>query len=90
MERMFVMRLRIMRRLIKGGDNMRDEYNIKELNPRKNPYSQKMKKAITMNVNVNTLDYFKNLSDQSGIPYQTLMNCYLDECVREKKKLMFV
>lgn len=69
---------------------MREEYDIKALNPRKNPYAKAVKKPITMNVSVTTIDYFKALSDESGIPYQTLMNYYLDECVKEKKKLQFV
>ena len=69
---------------------MQDEYNIKELNPRKNPYAKNTKKPITMNVSVSTIDYFKDMSEESGIPYQILMNYYLDECVREKKKIQFV
>lgn len=69
---------------------VKEEYDIKALNPRRNPYAKAVKKPITMNVSVMTIDYFKNMSDESGIPYQVLMNYYLDECVREKKKLQFV
>ena len=69
---------------------MREEYDIKSLNPRKNPYAGKSKKAVTMNISVSTLDYFKSLADESGIPYQVLMNFYLEECVKQKKKLQFV
>ncbi len=69
---------------------VKEEYDIKALNPRRNPYAKAVKKPITMNVCVMTIDYFKNMSDESGIPYQVLMNYYLDECVREKKKLQFV
>ena len=71
-------------------DEMREEYDIKSLNPRKNPYAGKSKKAVTMNISVSTLDYFKSLADESGIPYQVLMNFYLEECVKQKKKLQFV
>lgn len=69
---------------------MREEYNIEVLNPRKNPYAKAVKKPITMNVSVSTIDYFKNMSEESGIPYQILMNYYLDECVREQKRIQFV
>lgn len=69
---------------------VKEEYDIKALNPRRNPYAKAVKKPITMNVSVMTIDYFKNMSDESGIPYQVLMNYYLDECVREKKKLQFM
>ncbi len=68
---------------------MREEYDIKGLNPRKNPYAKKTKQQITMNINTATVDYFKLMSSESGIPYQTLINLYLDECVKEKKKIIF-
>lgn len=70
--------------------DMREEYDVKNLNPRKNPYAKTLKKTITIKVNPTTLQYFKDMSDEMGVPYQTLMNMYLDECVREKKRLQFV
>ena len=68
---------------------MRDEYDIKSLNPRKNPYAKKKKQQVTMNMNTATVEYFKSMSSESGIPYQTLINLYLDECVKEKKTIIF-
>ena len=68
---------------------MREEYNIQGLNPRKNPYAKKVKQQITINLNTTTVEYFKTMSSESGIPYQTLINLYLDECAREKKKIIF-
>lgn len=65
---------------------MREEYDIKNLNPRKNPYASKLKKQITINIDSSTVDFFKNLSDDVGIPYQTLINLYLRECVQNNKK----
>lgn len=69
---------------------MREEYDIKALNPRKNPYAKKLRKQVTMQMNVSTIDYFKNMSMDTGVPYQSLINLYLDECVKEKKKVKFV
>ena len=69
---------------------MREEYDIKKLNPRKNPYAGKAKQQVTMNMNTSTVEYFKAMSSESGIPYQVLINLYLDECVKEKKKIQFV
>lgn len=66
---------------------MRDKYDIKELNPRKNPYSKILKKQITININVEAVDYFKNMAEQSGIPYQTLINLYLSDCAENKREL---
>ncbi len=65
---------------------MRDEYDIKNLNPRKNPYSGRLKKQITINIDCGTIDYFKELSTDTGIPYQTLINMYLGDCVKHKRK----
>ena len=66
---------------------MRNEYNIKELNPRKNPYAARTKKQITINIDADTIEYFKSQAVVSGIPYQTLMNLYLVDCATNKKQL---
>ncbi len=68
---------------------MRDEYDIEKLNPRKNPYAKVLKQQVTMNMNTTTVEYFKAMAAESGIPYQTLINLYLDQCVKEKKRLQF-
>ena len=66
---------------------MREEYDIKNLNPRKNPYTSKLKKQITINIDNSTVDFFKSLSADTGIPYQTLINLYLRDCVQNNKQL---
>lgn len=67
---------------------MRDEYDFS--GARKNPYAKKLKQQVTINLNITTVEYFKNMSQETSIPYQTLINHYLDECVKENKKLQFV
>ena len=66
---------------------MREEYDIKNLNPRKNPYTTRARKQITINIYADTIDYFKSLSEKSGIPYQTLINLYLTDCAENEKDL---
>ena len=66
---------------------MRDEYNINESNPRKNPYADRLKKQITINLDSSTIDYFKSMAEQKGIPYQTLINLYLRDCVDNRRQL---
>ncbi len=67
---------------------MREEYDIKNLNPRKNPYAEKLKKRqITINLDSAAVDYFKKLSAENGIPYQTLINLYLLDCADNNKRL---
>ena len=64
---------------------MRDEYNIRELNPSKNPYTSKVK--VTIDVEGSTLDYFKSMAAADGIPYQTLINLYLRDCADNHRKI---
>lgn len=66
---------------------MREEYDIKNLNPRKNPYSNRIKKQVTIKLDGEIIEYFKNQSESYGIPYQTIINLYLADCVKEKKQL---
>ena len=65
--------------------NMRDEYDFS--NAVKNPYAKKLKKQITINIDSDTIDYFKSQSENSGIPYQTLINLYLADCAKNGKQL---
>ena len=70
-------------------DTMRDEYDIEKLNPRRNPYAAKLKQQVTMNMKVSTVTYFKKMSEESGVPYQILINLYLDDCVKKGLRVQF-
>lgn len=63
---------------------MRNEYDFSV--SMKNPYADKSKKQITINIEVTTIDYFKNMAKKTGIPYQTLINLYLSDCATQKKQ----
>ena len=65
--------------------NMRDEYDFTKA--RKNPYAARIKKQITINLDEESVNYFKELAAESGIPYQTLINLYLIDCAQSKRKL---
>ena len=65
---------------------MREEYAIGELHPRKNPYVKKLRQQVTINLNTETVAYFKDLAEQTSIPYQTLINLYLADCVANKRR----
>lgn len=60
---------------------MREEYDIKSLNPRQNPYTKLIKKQVTINLDENVILFFKKQSATTGIPYQTLINLYLTDCM---------
>lgn len=65
--------------------NVKAEYDF--TNARKNPYAKKLKKQITINIDSDTIEYFKAQSESSGIPYQTLINLYLADCAANHKQL---
>ena len=69
---------------MKGGDSMKTEYDFS--NARKNPYLPKLKRQVTINLDCETVEYFKKLSESIGIPYQTLINLYLTDCAKSQKK----
>ena len=64
---------------------MREEYDFS--NAKKNPYAKRLKKQITINIDTETIDYFKAMAASSGIPYQTLINLYLADCAAQNRKL---
>jgi len=53
----------------------------------KNPYAKRLKKQVTIRLDDSTLAYFRELSDETGIGYQTLINLYLRECAGSRKRL---
>ena len=65
--------------------SMRDEYDFSA--GRKNPYAGGLKRQITINIDGATIDYFKEQSAASGIPYQSLINLYLRDCASHKRQL---
>lgn len=66
---------------------MREEYDIKNLNPRKNSYVKNLKKQVTINLDEKTIDYFKEKAEITGISYQNLINLYLKDCVNNNKNI---
>jgi uncharacterized protein (DUF4415 family) len=64
---------------------MRKEYDFTK--SRKNPYSSQLKKQITIRLDEDSITYFKAVSEQVGIPYQSLINLYLRDCAASNRKL---
>ena len=64
---------------------MRDHYDFSESVP--NPYAKKLKKQITIRLDEDVIEYFKQLADKNGIPYQNLINLYLTDCATAHKEL---
>lgn len=66
---------------------MKNEYDFSS--SQKNPYTKMLKKQVTIRLDGDTIDYFKTLAGDNGIPYQSLINLYLRECAQKNKKLTF-
>ena len=65
--------------------NMRKHYDFSKA--KRNPYAKRLKQQITIRLDKPTIQYFRDLSDESGIPYQTLINLYLRDCAVTGRKL---
>ena len=64
---------------------MRKEYDFTKA--RKNRYASMLKKPITIRLDEDSVSYFKSVSEEVGIPYQSLINLYLRDCAASHKKL---
>jgi uncharacterized protein (DUF4415 family) len=60
---------------------MRKKYDFDKMKARKNPYANRLKKQITIRLGVDVIEYFKALAEETGIPYQNLIDLYLRDCV---------
>ena len=70
------------------GEITPDEYDLSQMNSRLNPYAKQLKKQMpTLRINVEVVAYFKEMSVELGIPYQRLINLYLQDCVNSRRKL---
>ena len=68
-------------------DVMKAEYDLSKMKKRRNPYASRLKKQVTIRMGIDIIAYFKDLSEESGIPYQNLINLYLRDCVEHRRKL---
>ncbi len=62
---------------------MKTEYDFSK--SIKNPHAKHLTKQVTLRLGTDVIAYFKDLADETGIPYQSLINLYLRECVQRKK-----
>jgi len=69
-------------------NKMRKEYNFSEARP--NPYLKKLRKQISIRIDIDTIDYFKKKADETGIAYQNLINLYLADCAVQSKNINII
>ena len=66
---------------------MKKEYNFSKMKERKNPYASRLKKQVTIRMGIDIINHFKKMSEETGIPYQNLINLYLRDCVQSNRKI---
>lgn len=66
---------------------MKAEYDLSKMKSRKNPYASKLKKSVTMRLSEDVISYFKEMADEKGVPYQSLINLYLRDCIAQHRKI---
>lgn len=66
---------------------MKDEYDLAKMKSRKSPYASKLKKSVTMRLSEDVVAYFKSMALEAGVPYQSLINLYLRDCVTQHRQV---
>lgn len=66
---------------------MKKEYDLSKFKSRRNPYTKYLKKQITIRINKEAIEYFREMSEETGIPYQNLIDSYLTDCARKHRRL---
>ena len=66
---------------------MKTEYDLSTMKSRKNPYATKLKKPVTIRLGEDVIGYFKQMADEAGMPYQSLINLYLRDCAAHHRKI---
>ncbi len=66
---------------------MKKEYDFSKMKSRRNPYASKLKKPVTIRLSEDVIEYFKKMADESGVPYQSLINLYLRDCVAQHREV---
>jgi predicted DNA binding CopG/RHH family protein len=66
---------------------MKAEYDFSKMKSRRNPYASKLKKSVTMRLSEDVVDYFKAMASDAGVPYQSLINLYLRDCLAQNRRI---
>jgi len=66
---------------------MKEHYDFSKMKGKNNPYIKYLKQPVTMRLDRESVEYFKSLAEETGIPYQTLINLYLRDCAVNHRKL---
>ena len=66
---------------------MKDTYDLGKMKSRPNPYAKALKKQVTIRLDHDVIDYFRQMSEEVEMPYQSLINLYLKDCARSQRQI---
>jgi uncharacterized protein (DUF4415 family) len=66
---------------------VKKEYDLSKMKSRRNPYAKRLKRQVTIRMGTDIIGYFKAMAEETGVPYQNLINLYLRDCVHQERKL---
>ncbi|MGA1045269.1 MAG: BrnA antitoxin family protein [Phycisphaerales bacterium] len=66
---------------------MKTEYDFSKMRSRRNPYASLLKKPVTMRLSEDVIAYFKAMASEAGVPYQSLINLYLRDCLAQNRRI---
>ncbi len=66
---------------------MREEYDFSKMEGEKNPYFDRLREQVTIDLGTDVVEYFRQMADTVDVPYQTLISLYLRDCVQNHRKL---
>ena len=64
---------------------MREEYDFSQ--SVSNPYLNQLEEAVTVKLDRQEAEYFKQLAIEIGVPIQNVISLYLKDCVQAQRKL---
>jgi uncharacterized DUF497 family protein len=70
-----------------SNQKMKAHYDFANMKGKRNPFTKYLKQPVTMRLDCESVDYFKSLAKEVGVPYQTLINLYLRDCATHHRKL---
>jgi uncharacterized protein (DUF4415 family) len=66
---------------------MKKDYDLSKMKSRRNPYAKQLKKQVSLRIRPDVIEYFKDMAEEVGVPYQSIINLYLQDCVQSHRKL---
>jgi uncharacterized protein (DUF4415 family) len=66
---------------------MKAEYDLAKMKSRKNPFATQLKQqSVSIEIEEDVVEYFKNMATETGVSYQNLINLYLRDCMKQHRK----